>query len=761
MDLREALYVQRGLLDGETVVIVSTLAALRVENTEGRKIYESAGALQHHFSGLSDTQVALLERAGGNGVIPCSLANVLRLRRPVVIVDEAHNARTLLSFDTLARFNPSCILEFTATPDQEKNPSNVLYHVSAAELKAEGMIKLPIELRTREQWKEAVSAAVAKQVQLERAAREEEKLTGEYIRPLVLFQAQPKSSQGQTVTPEVLKDCLLQDFNIADEQIAIATGEVRELEDVDVFSRDCPVRFIITVAALKEGWDCSFAYVLCSVANLTSGTAVEQILGRVLRLPHAGRKHDELLNHAYAFATSAGFVQAANTLTDALVEAGFERFEASAFVKPVTEEFTFEPGSLFGRQVSEPVAKKPRLEALPAGLQARVQFQPTTKMLIYQGPPMTPAETDCLQQCAASEQDKAAVRRLSLKSHGKDTWPAALGEPLAVPVLAVRVGGQLEIFEDQFVSVPWTLSDCDALLSEAEFSTTVPSGGVAEVDVSEEGRIGYRFIQEVQEQLALIDVHGPQTPAELAVWLDRAISHREITQSEASLFLLRLVESLASRRRIRFEELVAQRFRLRAAAAEKIRQYRQAAVGRAYEQMLIPEVSSYVEVSPELCFEFPLHQYPANRIYQGPMKFNKHYYEAPAAMNDEEAECALLIDSLPEVKYWVRNLDREQYSFWLQTPTDKFYPDFVARLNDGRFLAVEYKGEHLISAIDAREKKALGEMWEARSKGLCLFRMVSKKDMEFHFDSLFGRASTATGIQVKPQTGPSPRLSRP
>ncbi len=58
---------------------------------------------------------------------------MLRLRRPLVIVDEAHNARTELSFETLSRFDPSFILEFSATPDTERQPSDILYSVSAAE----------------------------------------------------------------------------------------------------------------------------------------------------------------------------------------------------------------------------------------------------------------------------------------------------------------------------------------------------------------------------------------------------------------------------------------------------------------------------------------------------------------------------------------------------------------------------------------------------------------------------------------------------
>ena len=80
---------------------------------------------------------------------------------------------------------------------------------------------------------------------------------------------------------------LIEDFRAPEEHIVIATGETKGLDGVDLFDRDCKVRFIITQQALKEGWDCSFAYVLCSVAEQKSPRAVEQLLGRVLRLPRA------------------------------------------------------------------------------------------------------------------------------------------------------------------------------------------------------------------------------------------------------------------------------------------------------------------------------------------------------------------------------------------------------------------------------------------------------------------------------------------
>ena len=276
MDLSAAITALKPAdLSADTVVIVSTIQAPRVGDREGRKVYaDDNGYLMDHFENLKPGQLEILDKLE-TGKPARSLANVFKLHRPVVIVDEAHNARTDLSFETLARFNPSCIIEFTATPAAD---SNVLTWVSASELKADHMIKLPIRLHTRPQWKEAIQEAQAMQAKLEKLAAEEEKATGEYIRPIVLLQAQRKGDGN--ITWDLLRQSLLDDFGVPEKQIAVATGGTNELEDLPVLDRNCEVRFIITVDKLREGWDCPFAYVLCSVSNLHSATAVEQIMGR-------------------------------------------------------------------------------------------------------------------------------------------------------------------------------------------------------------------------------------------------------------------------------------------------------------------------------------------------------------------------------------------------------------------------------------------------------------------------------------------------
>ena len=140
-------------------------------------------------------------------------------------------------------------------------------------------------------------------------------------------------------------------------------------------------------------------------------------------------------------------------------------------------------------------------------------------------------------------------------------------------------------------------------------------------------------------------------------------------------------------------------------------------------------------VRPEVCFSYdpdPLnYPYPPNSLHPGQHAFRKHYYPVVGDLKPggEEYQCAQFLDSRPQVETWVRNLERRpNHSFWLQTSSDRFYPDFVCRLLDGRTLVVEYKGAHLWGAPDAQEKMVIGKLWEERSAGKCLFVMPEGPD---------------------------------
>lgn len=671
LDTGEALYLSRPVVDSTTVVIVATLQAFRVEDTDGRKVYDANGALMDHFTGLPEQVKVDLEKNAGGEVV-YSLSNVLRAHQPIVIVDEAHNARTPLSFETLARFKPACILEFTATPDTEANPSNVLYTVSAAELKAEDMIKLPIQLTTRAGWQELLTDAIAARDQLEEIAKKERQATGEYLRPIMLLQAQPRRQDRPTLTVDVVRQTLLAQHRIPAEQVKEATGDNNELYQIkDILAEDCPVRYVITVQALREGWDCPFAYVLCSVSELHSPTAVEQILGRVLRMPKAVRKQRPELNRAYAFVTSARFGATLNGLRDVLVEQnGFQRQEVDDMI--AAAQTAAPDGTL-------PLFPEDPLEAAP---------------LISSG-----------------------ARALA---------PSERGEPFRVPQLAVQLDGLLEPFEDtHFREEAWSLKYADASLTEAEFSSHRSEGQTGALDITEQGRVRTTFLESLRERQMLLNVDRWNV-GELIYWLERNIRHDDLETDDLARFLQRLVRSLLDDRRLELEYLVHNKLALRDAAEKKVSVYRSAAHLENYQPFLLPGCATPLVVSPEVCFSYDPDGYPYNALYRGGYQFRKHYYPHVGDLDSEgeEFQCAQHIDLMPEVEFWVRNIERRpQHSFWLQTSTDRFYPDFVCRLTNGRSLVVEYKGHDRWSNKEETEKRDLGELWMARSNGTCLFIM--------------------------------------
>ncbi len=313
----EALTITPEDVRNNLCIIVASLDAFRKDASIQKKykVYKENGSLMDHFQNLKDE--SMLEKDAADTVVN-SLANVIRKNNPLIVIDEGHHTQTDLSIRFLSDLKPSFIIEFTATP---RDGSNILVKTSASELKLEEMVKIPIVLESRSQWEQVVADGLVKREELEKRAG---KLKGERIRPIALLQAQPKSKVRATVTVEQLKKMLL-DRKIPEDQIKIKTSEVDELEGIDLFDKNCQVRYILTVNALAEGWDCSYAYVLISVANLGAKVAVEQIIGRVIRMPNAKRKTDEALNRSYVFASAPNFNEAATRVIKGLEDNGYSK----------------------------------------------------------------------------------------------------------------------------------------------------------------------------------------------------------------------------------------------------------------------------------------------------------------------------------------------------------------------------------------------------------------------------------------------------
>src|ERR1035437_5174726 len=301
-----------GVVKDQLSIIVMSFSSLRARNKEDRKVYQENGELAPFSSQYKDKS-HLLEDTDETALI-----NVIRSLNPVLVVDESHNAESDLSVEMLNALNPSFVLDLTATP---KDNSNIVSLVPAIELKKEHMVKLPVIVYKHHDKTEVIDNARHLQHKLELLSIEEEKNGGKYIRPIILFQAQPRTDEDNT-TFDKLKQQLLK-VGIPEGQIKIKTAEKDELKGIDLNSKDCEVRYIITINALKEGWDCPFAYILASLADKSSAVDVEQILGRVLRQPYVMQHSASLLNISYVLTASSKFLDTLDNIVKGLNKAGF------------------------------------------------------------------------------------------------------------------------------------------------------------------------------------------------------------------------------------------------------------------------------------------------------------------------------------------------------------------------------------------------------------------------------------------------------
>ena len=726
-DVADFTHVRPHDLRDRCCLVVGTIQTLRVSNTEGRKVYAHHEEMEPHFVTLPPTAPGL-ERLE-NGAVKFSFANLLHLYRPLMIVDEAHNAVTGLTRDMQARVNPCAVIEFTATP---RRRSNILHSVSAQELKRADMIKLPILLAEHDSWQNAVNGAIAARASLAETAQADP----DYIRPIVLFQAQ---SKNQEVTVAALKQHLMDVEQIPASNIAVATGDQRELDGIDLFDRACPIDYVITVEALKEGWDCSFAYVFCSVSRIQSATDVEQLLGRVLRMPYAQRRPNADLNKAYSFLSEPSFGEAARALVDKLVAMGFEEDEARDNIEPAQGAFEMD-GDLFGpRHKPQPVfihavaAGPDVLHTLQGmshdGFMARegaggqVEIEVTGRVdggleqAIYEALP-------------ASERTRFAA---ALTTYRDQLSPAQQGQPFMVPGLMAEIQGTLE-FADTDVLMEyhdWSLLDHSPKMGPDEFAIRETARSF-EIDLDGR-RIAYQFARET-EPLALDTRVDGWTPEALVLCLDRQARQPDISQGELLKWLSALVGHLLNARGMALNALMRCKFLLANKIHNKIEAIRQQEREGVYQRYLLAP-DARVTVSFDNAFAFADGMYRDQRRYRGHWKPNRHFLgpdHVPAfdgADDGEEVRCAQVIDSLPHVAYWIRNVARHPDSFCLPTVTDKFYPDFVARLADGRLLVVEYKGAHLAEGSDAAEKRTIGALWQRKSDGQGLF-IVAEKEVD-------------------------------
>lgn len=697
-------------------IVIATMATARVHDIDIRDFYAHKEALEPHFNSLPK-DLPELENQEGTNKPRFSFANLLRLHRPLVITDEAHNATSDLSGVVYERLAPSVIIELTATPDM--TTSNVLVRVSASQLFAEQMIKLPVMLEEHlDGWDVALRHALLRRQELEDIAKKEP----DYIRPILLIQAE---HAGGDATVDVIYEHLVGDDGerIHKDWVKRATGTFREIDDLDLFAPDCEVRVIITMEALKEGWDCSFAYVLCSVAGTKSATAIEQLLGRVLRMPYAETRQQEMLNKAYAHVVSPYFGAKAVEFTNHLENMGFSRLEAAQSI-PVQASLLGgedkEHPALRAETVKFTTTKKPDLSNVPAGDLANVVIKPTETAgefeVVVTGAVQDETVDAIVKVVAKKDAEKV---RTTLEQHNTRArmrlTPAQKGDVFQVPQLSIQFGEHvLPLANDLLVEEGfWDPGQHAGVLDQLTFDARTQTW---EIGLGEKS-VKMAMVDD-PEITYLTGLTGDWEEIDLILWLDGKVRQINVKQEVMVPWIVAAIAPLKSKG-YSLGQLVRGRFIIARRLLELLVEAKDKRGGQAYQKIFdLPEVV----VDPKVVFNFDNLAYPMRWACPAPMEWKKHFYAVPGDLPylredkklAEEYLCALAIERCPDIDVWVRNLAHPT-QFRLPIATGFTYPDFVARLKDGRIFVIEYKGADRYGTPANEKRRAVGELWARKN----------------------------------------------
>ncbi|MFQ6891867.1 MAG: DEAD/DEAH box helicase [Acutalibacter sp.] len=683
-------------------VFVLSYDSFRTSKKEGRKAYQENGYLADFSKWMDDPSVLLADTD------ETALIQVIRYLNPVVIVDESHHATSDLSVEMLQNFNPSFVFDLTATP---KKKSNIISFVDAARLKKANMVKLPVIVYNRRSQADVYGDAIAIRAKLEAQAKREQETSGRYIRPIVLFQAQPRNSVDST-TYEKIKKTLV-DGGIPEWEIAIKTGDKDELKNVDLLSPDCPIRYIITVNALKEGWDCPFAYVLATVANRTSSVDVEQILGRVLRLPYTQKNRSEVLNLSYVITSSADFHQTLEKVVTGLNSAGFssrdyraQDVETPAVVSaPESEQL-----SLTQLSVDEPELPEVDGTDLKARFEAATQeaAQSVQEDAVASDPMLSQAlEQNKTYEDEINQADNTALSQAPLEVRDKmnqfrmNEEFAEEAATLHFPQFMLETGPSLfseayEPLELEHLEGGFSLRDKDA---RVDFTTV--SAEMARVDVDDSKDSTAKAWRLSGGDSAFFREWFNTQPSEKRLSLCKGIIKQKLSKMncvndrELDEYIDRVIGTMSEDQLSELEQSpYPYVVKIQGKVKELIAQHRSGVFDTWLEQDKISCLPNYA---------LPAVISPTAFTSMVP----KSLYTAEEDMNEYEFKVVWALSELGNVKWWHRNISR--LGFQINGPVHA-YPDIIVMLHSGKVLMVETKGDHLDND-ESKEKAKIGDQW--------------------------------------------------
>jgi DNA or RNA helicases of superfamily II len=704
------------ILADQLSIYVLSYDTLRSKDKLSRRIYrETSSMLNYQYNEKYDESPI-------EGADIRSIMVGLYDQSPLVILDESHNAGSRLSKEMLNNLNPSMILDLTATP---LDTSNIVSYVSASQLKRENMVKLPVILYGRSNTQDVIKTAISIRKNLEIFADEEKKKGGQYIRPIVLFQAQSNTSDDSE-TFEKIKIKLLK-YGIPEDEIAIKTSNINEINKMDLLSSSCSIRYIVTVNALKEGWDCPFAYVLASLSNRSSEVDVEQIIGRILRQPYTVRHKTSALNTSYVLTSSINFHSTVENVVESLKTEGFSEKDCRIAKYKLGTLDIYDGDQYF----EEPSILDPEedLSSYHSSASPEEDYEyshidniPNTDTEID--------ETDVAKNILdlAGKQEKEYKQRVD-----EDENSDIPGSLEAYMKNEIRVKPTFKKDIDNLIVPKFMAVRHDTLFGGETYTTDLNRGILSEgfnpisncnSDVS---------FDQTDVRMAQMDVGTESEDLNVKYLAKKDLlefnknfktisdpSDKEISRcvEEISEFLDGKFDCVTKKDIMEYLNLVIKRKNI-----DEINYIRQnpgdfANVVKSkindflnqYRNKRFYDMINSNEIVCRECYKFPTKIVIRTKA---PVKYEKSLYLDEETLGTFESKILSVIDSSPNVRWWHRIRARGPGEFFING-YDNHYPDFVLLTNTRILVFIESKGQHL-DGTDSANKSSMSEIWDNMS----------------------------------------------
>lgn len=704
---RVEIYNKQAILNGSNFndsvvreqlsIIVMSFDSLRAKNKEDRKMNSENGNNQTFIANTEGWDKDLVLE----GTDETASINVIRQCKPLIVVDESHNAESDLSVEMLKNLNPCFILDLTATP---KKNSNIISFVNPWKLKENNMVKLPVIVYNHKSNEDVIADAIHLRNELEIEAEAERKKTGKYIRPIVLFQAQPKSKDDNDTFDKIKK--MLLELKIPEAHIKIKTADRNELKGEILESKESEVRYIITVNALKEGWDCPNAYILAALSNRSSETDVTQVLGRILRQPHVIKHSSTYLNMSYVFTASSNFRKTLESIIYALNDAGYSDKDFKAIetiptqTPTVSTQLTLENINMDAQSAA--VVERMNFIKAEATAQSNITEKTLEDIKSAGTVPLPPELAPMIKTFKMREVYKQIALNIEIPQFF-----------LPTPRIDIFDVEELTLFNKESL-----LHDFDLSKQGIDIQFEGAESELYKIDLSmvdESHTPEYVKLDGQVRNILISKILDPNRKdlwaKNTAGWLTKQIgSMYPIPDKHIKSYVNRITEGFDETQFADFQNRpYSYSAKIKSAIDEmtKLHTKQQFARDVQFDKIVVkPNYKFVKEINPLYVID----------------GLPKTLYEKEGKINDTEWTMINQLASLDNVLFWTRNNDRTGFCL---NGFINHYPDFIVITKSGKVLLIETKGDFL-DGSDSASKIKLGQLWESKAGNNYRYFMIYK-----------------------------------